>query len=155
LYSVQYFRLELCGAPRLKSLLAAVLRADAEHGGPGGGLAPAGARPFRSTHHLWVFSAYSEREFFFSVSDPHLFDTVRFRIRIQHFRLNTGPDPDPIRIQGFDDQKCKKFTAEKYNFFISKNKIYLSLGLHKGCPSYKEAFSPQKRTSSTSKHEIF
>ncbi len=26
------------------------------------------------------------------------------RIRIQHFRLNTDPDPDPIRIQGFDVQ---------------------------------------------------
>jgi len=26
-----------------------------------------------------------------------------FRIRIQHFRLNTDPDPDPIRIQGFYD----------------------------------------------------
>ncbi len=40
----------------------------------------------------------------YSVSDPcsavHL-----IRIRIQHFRLNTDPDPDPIRIQGFDDQK--------------------------------------------------
>ncbi len=31
------------------------------------------------------------------------------RIPIQHFRLNTDPDPDPIRIQGFDDQKLKKF----------------------------------------------
>jgi hypothetical protein len=30
---------------------------------------------------------------------------------IQHFRLNT--DPDPIRIQGFADQKLKKFTADK------------------------------------------
>jgi hypothetical protein len=28
------------------------------------------------------------------------------RIRIQHFRLNT--DPDPIRIQGFNDQKLKE-----------------------------------------------
>ena len=28
------------------------------------------------------------------------------RIQIQRFRLNT--DPDPIRIQGFDDQKLKK-----------------------------------------------
>jgi hypothetical protein len=27
------------------------------------------------------------------------------RIRIQHFRLNTNPDP--IRIQGFNDQKLK------------------------------------------------
>jgi hypothetical protein len=31
-----------------------------------------------------------------------------FRIRIQHFRLNTDPDPEPIRFQGFDDQKLKK-----------------------------------------------
>jgi hypothetical protein len=30
------------------------------------------------------------------------------RIRIQYFRLNTDPDPDPIRIQGFNDQKLKK-----------------------------------------------
>jgi hypothetical protein len=26
-------------------------------------------------------------------------------IRIQHVRLNTNPDPDSIRIQGFGDQK--------------------------------------------------
>jgi hypothetical protein len=40
------------------------------------------------------------------------------RIRIQHFRMNTNPDldPDPIRIQGFNDQKLeKKITAEKKN----------------------------------------
>jgi hypothetical protein len=45
-----------------------------------------------------------------------------------------------------------KFTAEK-----SKTTIYLPLGLHKGRPSYgtEEAFSSQKRKSSTSKHEIF
>jgi hypothetical protein len=30
------------------------------------------------------------------------------RIRIQHFRLNTDPDPDLIRIQGFDAQKLEK-----------------------------------------------
>jgi hypothetical protein len=36
------------------------------------------------------------------------------RIRIQHFRLNTNPDP--IRIQGFNDQKLKKITVGK-NFF--------------------------------------
>ncbi len=28
---------------------------------------------------------------------------IRIRIQLQHFRLNT--DPDPIRIQGFNDQK--------------------------------------------------
>jgi hypothetical protein len=33
------------------------------------------------------------------------------RIRIQHFRLNTNPDQDPIRIQGFDDQKLEKIAA--------------------------------------------
>jgi hypothetical protein len=33
-------------------------------------------------------------------------------IRIQHFRLNTDPDP------GFDDQKLEKFTAgKKFKFF--------------------------------------
>jgi hypothetical protein len=26
---------------------------------------------------------------------------------------DTDPDPDPIRIQGFNDQKLKKITAEK------------------------------------------
>jgi hypothetical protein len=36
------------------------------------------------------------------------------RIRIQHFRLSTNPDPDPIRIQGFNDQKLKK------NYSMSK-----------------------------------
>ena len=30
------------------------------------------------------------------------------RIRIQHIRLNTNLDPDPIRIQGFNDQKLKR-----------------------------------------------
>jgi hypothetical protein len=33
------------------------------------------------------------------------------RIRIQHFRLDT--DPNPIRIQCFDDKKIEKFTAGK------------------------------------------
>jgi hypothetical protein len=31
---------------------------------------------------------------------------VRKRIEIRHFKLNT--DPDPIRIQGIDDQKLNK-----------------------------------------------
>jgi hypothetical protein len=43
----------------------------------------------------------------------------------------------------------RKFTCRKKK--ISKIAIYISLGLHKGGPSYtKEAFSPQKRISSTS-----
>jgi hypothetical protein len=51
----------------------------------------------------------------------------------------------------------KKFTAVKvfFIYFGSKIAIYLSLGLHKGHTSYRrrEVFSPQKRTSSISKHE--
>jgi hypothetical protein len=49
-----------------------------------------------------------------------------FRIRIHFFRirrwrLETTPDPDPIRIQGFNDQKLKKITAEKkIKFFLDK-----------------------------------
>ncbi len=65
-----------------------------------------------------------------------------FRIRIHlgtdpnpAFFVEYGTDPDPIRIQGFE-QKYKKFTAEnKSNFFGSKITIYLFLGLHKGRPS--------------------
>jgi hypothetical protein len=59
------------------------------------------------------------------------------RVRIQHFRLNTHPDPDPVQIQGFDDQKLKKFTAGKnLKFSLIKTCIlpYLSVGLHKGRP---------------------
>jgi hypothetical protein len=43
------------------------------------------------------------------------------RIRIQHFRLNT--DPDPIRIQGFNVQKLKKKfqLKKKLSFFWIKN----------------------------------
>jgi hypothetical protein len=66
-------------------------------------------------------------------------------IRIQHFRLNTDPDPDPIRIQGFNDQKLNKITAEKkFNFFGSKTIIYLSLGLQKERPSYRRSLQLSK-----------
>ncbi len=70
------------------------------------------------------------------------------RIRIQHFRLNTDPDPGFLWSKNW-----KKFTAENF-LFISKTTIYLSLGLHKGRPVTKKAFSSQKRTSSNSNHEI-
>jgi hypothetical protein len=49
-------------------------------------------------------------------------------------------------------KKIKKFTSGKnWMFFDKKIAIYLSLGLHKRRTSLGEAFSPQKRTSSTSK----
>ncbi len=40
------------------------------------------------------------------------------RIRFQHFRLNTDPDQDPIRIQGSDDQKLEKNLQQKRNKFF-------------------------------------
>jgi hypothetical protein len=50
---------------------------------------------------------------------------------------NTDPDTDrdPIRIQGFNDQKLKK---------KSKTAIYLSLGLHKVCPGYRRSLQLTK-----------
>ncbi len=48
------------------------------------------------------------------------------RIRIG-FNADPDTDPDPaflsmrIRIQGFDDQNWKKYTAEKINIFLIKN----------------------------------
>jgi hypothetical protein len=57
--------------------------------------------------------------------------------------LNT--DPVKIRIQGFDDQKLKKINSwKKITFFGSKTTIYLSLGLHKGRPSYRRSLQPSK-----------
>ncbi len=38
------------------------------------------------------------------------------RIRIQSLMLEANTDPDPIRIQGFNDKKLEKITAE--NFFL-------------------------------------
>jgi len=46
---------------------------------------------------------------------------VLIRIQIQHFRLNT--DPDPIRMQGFYDQNWKKKEQlkMKIDIFLIKN----------------------------------
>jgi hypothetical protein len=56
-------------------------------------------------------------------------------------------DPDPIRIQGFDDQKQKKKnTAENFSFLFFSSKLQFTY-----FQATEEAFSPQKRTSSTSK----
>ncbi len=67
-----------------------------------------------------------------SVSDPYSFDT----------------DPDPIRIQGFDDQNLEKFAAEK--------KLDQKIQFTYPWASIKDvqATTIKKGTSSTSKHEI-
>ncbi len=61
------------------------------------------------------------------------------RIRIQHVRLNTYPMTKNRKI----------FIAEEKNliFLWSKITTYLSLGLHKGRPSYRRNVHAQKRTS--------
>ncbi len=65
---------------------------------------------------------------------------IRIRIRIQHFRLNTDPDPGV-----WWPKVSKKITyGKKLNFSGSKTTIYLSLGLHKGRPSYKRSLHLSK-----------
>ncbi len=56
------------------------------------------------------------------------------RIRIQHFKLNTEPDPGVLM----------KNVQVKKKFLGSKAIIYLSLGLHKGRPSYKRSLQLSK-----------
>jgi hypothetical protein len=50
--------------------------------------------------------------------------------------------PDP----GFDDLKLKKIYSWKFNFYFRDQKIaiYLSLGLHKGGPSYTRSLQTSK-----------
>ena len=83
-------------------------------------------------------------------------------IRIQHFRLNTNADPDPIRIRiqsgsrALMTKNWKKITAEKkVNFFWSKTAIYLSLGLHKVCPGYRRSLQLTKEAIQHFKTWIF
>jgi hypothetical protein len=112
----------------------------------------------RSRIRIKEFKYFNPNKWFSQLS-AGLWIRINFsRIRIQSLRLETNPDPDPIRIQGFNDQKLKKITAEIffYIFFLIKTAIYLSLGLHKVqyVQVIEEAFSSQKRPSNTSKHEL-
>ncbi len=62
-----------------------------------------------------------------------------------------------IRIQGFDDQKLIKNLQMKkcIIIFLSKIAIYLSLGLHKGRPSYRKILQPSKKNiHHFKKHDI-
>jgi hypothetical protein len=50
-----------------------------------------------------------------------------------------------ISIQGFDNQKLnKKIQLKFFSFLIQKFAIYLSLGLHKECPSSRRSLQPSK-----------
>ncbi len=71
------------------------------------------------------------------------------RIRIQHFRLNTDPDP------GFDDQNWKNLQLQKIIYFLDqKLQFTWPKDSRKDVKASEEVFSTQKRTSSISKHEI-
>jgi hypothetical protein len=72
-------------------------------------------------------------------------------------RLETNTDPDPIRIQGFNDQKLKKKLQlnKKKNFFDQKLQFTYPLASKKYVQVTEEACSSQKRPSNTSKHEFF
>ncbi len=70
----------------------------------------------------------------FGNSDPYSFD----------------PDPDPVFEAGDQSgsralmtKNWKKITAEIF-FFKSKTAIYLSLGIHKVCPSYRRSLQLTK-----------
>jgi hypothetical protein len=74
------------------------------------------------------------------IADPDSGSGSRIRI----------PDPDP----GFDDLKLKKITAEKkLIFFYQKLQFTYPRASIKDAQAKGQVFSPQKRTSSTSKHE--
>jgi hypothetical protein len=67
------------------------------------------------------------------------------RIRIPDPDSGSGsqiPDPDP----GLDDLTLKKIYSWKFNFYFlgSKIAVYLSLGRHKGRPSYRRSLQPSK-----------
>ncbi len=45
-------------------------------------------------------------------TDPHILDTnpaIQFKAK---YRSRSNTNPDPIRMQDFDDKKCIKFTGE-------------------------------------------
>jgi hypothetical protein len=59
------------------------------------------------------------------------------------------------QIQGFDDQKLEKNTAEKINILLIKNYIYLAPTLHKEHPSYRRNIQLSKEQNpALQKHEI-
>jgi hypothetical protein len=65
------------------------------------------------------------------------------------FQVN--PDPEPFRIQGFDDQKINKEIQQ--NTFLKSflSKLQFTYPQASG-QAIGDAFSHQKRTSSTSKN---
>ncbi len=92
-----------------------------------------------------------------SVSDPYSFFTDPDPVvdAVDQYGSGSGSNPDPIRIQGFNDQKFKKNYSWKKKFFLSKTAIYLSLGLHKVCPGYRRSLQLTKEAIQHFKTWIF
>jgi hypothetical protein len=74
------------------------------------------------------------------VADPHSFHPDLDPAPA--FKANT--DPDPIRIQGFKDQKIKKKLLLKKKNWDQKNTIYLSIGLHTESLGYRRSLQLSK-----------
>ncbi len=70
------------------------------------------------------------------------------RIRIQHFRLNT--DPDPIRIQS-----VFRVLTKMLNFLNQGLQIYYPLPPTKDFQASEEAFIPKKRTPALRNMKFF
>jgi hypothetical protein len=75
---------------------------------------------------------------------PKIFDAHARRRMLFYAGLRTRIHFIRIRIQGFNDQKLKKNYSSNFFFFWSKTAIYLSLGLHKVCPSYRRSLQLSK-----------
>jgi hypothetical protein len=63
----------------------------------------AGEDPDPDTHGSWLF--------LFSLDDQQCLDPYSFY---------PDPDPDPIRIQRFDDQQLKKLHQKKIKYFLEQ-----------------------------------
>ncbi len=96
------------------------------------------------TGFLAVFPLLYKRSVYFSAwwySVPVF--RIRFHwvsIRIHRFRLNTDPDPVFLMTKNWKNVQLKIFLI----FFWSKITIFLSIGLHKGRPSYRRNLQPSK-----------
>jgi hypothetical protein len=78
--------------------------------------------------------------------------SMRIWIRVRHFLCQCGSGSGS-RSKVLMTKNWKKFTA-KIKFLLIKNALYLSLGLHKGRPSYRRSLHPSKEISRTKKFEL-
>ncbi len=78
------------------------------------------------------------------VSDPHWFNADPDTDPDLAFFLIADPDPGSGSRLLWSKIDKKLLLKKKLNFFGSKTTICLSLGLHKGRPSYRRSLQPSK-----------